>query len=92
MQNDTHPPPRLIPVTDWVNHHDWPSVGGLRHLVFNADHNGFDKVVKRAGRRVLIDEQAFFNWIGLEEDRSLGAHNPAYFEALLDNSIEALTP
>ena len=43
-----------------------PSVaatGGLRHLVFHADRNGFDKVVKRAGRRVLIDEEAFFEWV-----------------------------
>lgn len=34
--------------------------------------------------------QAFFNWVGLSEDRSLGAHNPKYVNALLDNSIEAL--
>ena len=44
------------------------------------------------GTYPMVQAQAFFNWIGLEEDRSLGAHNPAYFEALLDNSIEALTP
>lgn len=34
--------------------------------------------------------EAFFNWIGLEEDRSLGAHNPNYVKALLTNTIEAL--
>ena len=34
--------------------------------------------------------QAFFNWVGLEEDRSKGVHNPAYFKALLNNSIEAV--
>ena len=34
--------------------------------------------------------RAFFNWIGLEEDRSMGVHNPSYYEALLDNTIEAL--
>ncbi len=32
--------------------------------------------------------RAFFNWVGLEEDRSLGAHNPKYVTALLKNSIE----
>lgn len=31
--------------------------------------------------------RAFFNWVGLEEDRSLGAHNPKYVKALLLNSI-----
>ncbi|MFC2089491.1 hypothetical protein ACFLT1_01850 [Bacteroidota bacterium] len=34
--------------------------------------------------------QGFFNWVGLEEDRSLGAHHPKYVEALLKNSIEAV--
>lgn len=38
----------------------------------------------------MVEVQAFFNWIGLEEDRSLGAHNPKYVEALLTNTIEAL--
>jgi hypothetical protein len=38
----------------------------------------------------MEEAQAFFNWIGIEEDRSLGAHNPNYIEALLTNSIEAL--
>lgn len=54
---------KLIPVTHWNDHHAWPPQGGLRHLIFNAENNGFDKVIKRAGRRVLIDEQAFFQWM-----------------------------
>ena len=53
---------RLIPVNEWHEHHAWPPEGGLRHLIFNANKNGFNKVVRRIGRRVLIDEQAFFNW------------------------------
>ena len=53
---------RLIPVPDWNKHHAWPPVGGLRHLIFYADKNGFDKVIRRVGRRVLIDEAAFFEW------------------------------
>jgi formate-dependent nitrite reductase cytochrome c552 subunit len=42
------------------------------------------------GTYTMVQAQAFFNWIGLEEDRSLGAHNPDYVKALLENSIEAL--
>lgn len=38
----------------------------------------------------MVLAQAFFNWIGLEEDRSLGVHNPSYVKALLKNSIEAV--
>ena len=54
---------RVIPVTQWKEFHPWPTESGLRWLVFNADTNGFDKVVRRAGRRVLIDEACFFEWI-----------------------------
>jgi len=54
---------RLIPVPKWNKYHEWPSIGGLRHLIFNEKENGFSKVVKRAGYRVLIDERKFFEWI-----------------------------
>jgi hypothetical protein len=54
---------KLICAADWQKHHAWPPQGGLRHLIFNAKTNGFDKVVRRAGRRVLIDEAAFFAWV-----------------------------
>ncbi|HOT37362.1 MAG TPA: hypothetical protein PLT86_11925 [Candidatus Latescibacteria bacterium] len=55
--------PRLIPVTKWNEHHEWPPIGGLRHLVFHEGSNGFHSVIRRVGRRVLIDEQAFFTWV-----------------------------
>ncbi len=61
-------PPRLIPVPKWNDHHEYPALGGLRGLIFNRETNGFDKVVKKVGRRVLIDEQAFFTWV--EEQQS----------------------
>jgi len=54
---------RYIPVPNWERHHDWPKIGGLRNLIFNRHKNGFDKVIKKVGKRVLIDENAFFNWI-----------------------------
>jgi len=54
---------RLIPLTKWGEYHPWPSVGGLRYLVFFAETNGFHTCVRRAGRRVLIDEKAFFEWV-----------------------------
>ena len=54
---------RLIPAVDWDQHHAWPPIGGLRHLIFNSESNGFGSVVRRVGRRVLIDEAAFFVWV-----------------------------
>jgi hypothetical protein len=53
---------RLIPLTEWNDHHPWPPHGGLRHLVFNRDTNGFDKVMRKVGGRILIDEDKFFKW------------------------------
>ncbi len=61
--NEIDTPSRLIPLTEWNQYHPWPPLGGLRHLVFNAEYNGFDRVVRRVGRRVLIDEAAFFKWV-----------------------------
>lgn len=58
---------RLIPLTDWNQHHAWPPIGGLRHLVFFEKTNGFHNVVRRVGRRVLIDEAAFFAWVNSNE-------------------------
>jgi hypothetical protein len=76
MKHDTLPhggsPSRLIPVTEWNNWHLWPRIGGLRHLIFNAETNGFDAVVRRVGRRCLLSEQAFFAWVdrvGARDDR-----------------------
>ena len=54
---------RLIPLVDWPKYHLWPPIGGLRHLVFHAKKNGFDKVIRRVGSRVLLDESAFFEWV-----------------------------
>lgn len=59
---------RLIPATEWSGRHQWPSIGGIRHLVFNAHRNGFDAVVRRVGRRVLIDETAFFAWVEAQQE------------------------
>lgn len=65
---------RLIPVPDWKKYHEWPPIGGLRHLIFNEKTNGFNKVIKRVGRRILIDEQAFFKWV---EEQNNGGRGDA---------------
>ena len=54
---------KLIPLTKWPDYHSWPNIGGLRHLVFYENKNGFSRVVRRIGRRVLIHEGEFFRWV-----------------------------
>ncbi len=63
--------PHLIPVTQWQNHHAYPPLGQLRALVFNAKKLGFERCVRRIGRRVLIDEAAFFAWVDAQNSKSL---------------------
>jgi hypothetical protein len=60
---------RLIPVTEWPKFHTWPPVGGLRHIIFNADSNGFAPCIKRVGRRVLIDEARFFEIVETQNQK-----------------------
>jgi hypothetical protein len=59
---------RYIPVPNWEKHHEWPRIGGLRNLIFNRHKNGLDKfgVIKKVGKRVLIDEAAFFSWVAAQ--------------------------
>jgi hypothetical protein len=57
------------------------------HVVEGNDEEGYHPHV---GTYPIAYVQAFFNWVGLEEDRSLGVHNPKYVKALLRNSMEAL--
>lgn len=40
----------------------------------------------------FLDAQAAWNFLLVEEDRSEGVHNPAYVDALLPNTIDALQP
>ena len=39
------------------------SEASLRWMIFNASKNGFDRVIVKLGRRVLIDIEAFDRWI-----------------------------
>lgn len=55
--------PNLIPVPRWNEHHTWPPPGGLGHLIFYAATNGFKRAFVRVGRRVLVDEAAFFDCV-----------------------------
>lgn len=54
---------RLIPIPDWKKRYDWPKESTIRYWIFHADENGFNKAIVRVGRRILIDEEAFFQWI-----------------------------
>jgi hypothetical protein len=54
---------RLIPIPKWNQYHPYPSPAGLRHLRFYSKTNGYGPAFKRCGRRILIDEAAFFECV-----------------------------
>lgn len=56
-------------------------------VVAGDEEEGYHPVV---GEYPMAQARAFFNWVGLEEDRSLGVHNPKYVKALLTNSLDAI--
>ncbi len=56
-------------------------------VILHETVEGYHPVV---GTYPMVVAQAFFNWVGLAEDRSLGVHNPKYYNALLTNTIAAL--
>lgn len=74
MSTQPHPT-RLIPLAEWPKHHPWPTAPALRFYVYNAKLNGFEAhgVVKRVGRRILIDEPAFFRWVNAQPGNEKGA-------------------
>lgn len=77
MTNTNNNQARYLTVAQWTKEYSWPPLGGLRHLIFYADNNGFNSVIRRAGRRILLNEQAFFDWI---ERQNKNSSNPYYKE------------
>lgn len=53
----------LLTVNQFSECHPAFSKGALRALIFNEKKNGFCKVIRRIGGRVLIHENAFFEWV-----------------------------
>lgn len=58
--------PIVFTVKQFAERHAWPTERAIRHLVFHADKNGFNKCIRRIGSRVLIIEQDFFEWVNAQ--------------------------
>lgn len=55
--------PNFLTVKQLVSKYPWLTLGGVRHFLFFSKQNGLHTAIKRMGRKVLIDEDRFFNWI-----------------------------
>ena len=65
-------PTEIITLSQFIKLYPAFTMGGLRALIFHANTNGFNKVIKRfspTGRRgkILIDVTAFFEWLAEQQ-------------------------
>ena len=56
----TPPPKVFMSLKGFAEKHPEWSESQLRSLIFNRETNGFKPVFRKVGKRVLIDETAFF--------------------------------
>ena len=71
------PPPLLLTVRQFADKHPAFTQGSLRNLIFLAESrhtskgkipgNGLEIALVRVGRKVLIDEAKFFNWVEAQQ-------------------------
>lgn len=54
---------RFIELTKWNAYHDWPTVKGLRRMREFQEEKNCQSVFKKVNGRVLVDENAFFEWV-----------------------------
>lgn len=53
----------FVTIKQWLQKHPAIPEGGIRHLIFTNKDNFNTQVVKKIGRKILLDEQAFLNFI-----------------------------
>jgi hypothetical protein len=63
MTNQTTP--NYLTIQQFTAKHPAFNTGGLRSLIFNETTNGLKEsgAVVRIGRKVLLDESLFFDWV-----------------------------
>jgi hypothetical protein len=59
--------PNYLTVKQMAAKHPAFSEASLRYHIFNETKNGIDKAIKRVGRKILIDENLFFDWLDGQE-------------------------
>jgi len=57
--------PTYSTVKQFCERHPAFNLGGVRHNIFHEKTNGLAKsgAIVRNGRRILINEEKFFNWL-----------------------------
>lgn len=58
----------LLTVKQFSQKHPAFSEASLRYHIFNEQQNGLSKAILRLGRKILIKEDAFFEWVENQPD------------------------
>lgn len=60
--------PHLLTVKQFISTFPAFSYGSIRGYIFYEDSNGMkeNKVIKRIGGKVLVDVEAFFQWVDIK--------------------------
>ncbi|MCK5296542.1 MAG: hypothetical protein KAJ75_06605 [Alphaproteobacteria bacterium] len=68
MKNKNNTLPELLTVPQFVKRFPAFKIGGIRFKIFNEKENGlYDSgAIVRIGRKVLIDVNAFFMWVSIQ--------------------------
>jgi hypothetical protein len=61
---------KMFTVEEWAEKHKHPPENTIRRLIFNADKNGFNRVIRRIGRRIYLYETEFFEWLDEQNARA----------------------
>src|SRR5262245_4480440 len=56
-------PGALLSVQELATRHPGFTVGGLKWLLFKREENGLGSAVVQSGRKILIDERKFLDWL-----------------------------
>ena len=59
---------RLATVVEFCMKYPAFPIGGLRWLLFHREQNGLDQAVIKLGRKILIDEEKFFEWLDSQNE------------------------
>lgn len=61
----------LYSVKQFTEKFPFVTQSGLRYMIFHARKNGFDKVIRRIGSKVLINSIAFEEWLEENNGRNI---------------------
>ena len=64
----TEQQPKWLTVNQLVAAYPCFAIGGIRWIIFHEKTNGFDRCVRRVGRKVLIDVKEFEQWVDGQKD------------------------